>query len=1502
MSSKDKDKAEASYRSIKGHFSRTVSEAKAAIENTEEAINDASAHDSEYLQSMLHDIRQHASRVEAKRLRAIAALEGIAEIDPNDHATCEQRITELSHITDGIKKTIEDTAKTLQSVIAAKNNASVAAPGSGGARPRAAEALKPPELEASDNAVELRQWIKAYRAYHEASNFNAAPLHVQHSYMEACLSTTMKTRLAAKITPTTPVLGESNSCMAIIQAEFMKTCPLIKRRFQFFAYKQEPGMAAIDFAAKLDQLEAEADIASLSCEEFKVMKFLQGTTDHEIRRKIMEIDRPTWADIDKHIAAATMSSATFGRGAAAAAASAGNSKVGNRRPKNPKIEAKLSEFRSKNICFRCGERVHGAGQACPGKNHTCNKCQRKGHREGVCLKSMTEKLSNTTASAKAIEATNQEPPPYESDEEDDLGSCTRTIKVRQISGLNEPTPKVAVYINAEGKRAKIMALPDTGATRTIISASACARAGIEPDPARRERISVADGNKIHCAGAVVFMAICKDAAGATAKAKINALVSNDLADDCLLSWRDLQRLHIIPSNFPAIACKAASTNGHTHQSIADLVKEYDDVFDLSQGITPMKGDPMTIEVDRGGSYRPRKVTTARATPLHYKEAAEKEIELLVNSEVIEPVAHVTEWVSPAFFVPKPKGGVRLVVDYSNLNRHTKRPVHPFPSPLDVVRSIKPTSRYFLTFDFVSGYFQVPLEESSRDLATFLLPSGKYRPKSAPMGLNISSDVFCQRSDAALAGVPDLIKIVDDGLLQAEDEAAMVPKFKTVLEACRRNSLTLSRPKLQWGREVEFAGHVISAEGIKADPRKIEALAKFPAPTNVPTLRSFLGLANQLGFFIPDLAHMTTNMRQLLKKERAWTWTDMHQTEFEAVIKALTSDMVVKAFNPNKETVLLTDASRLCGLGYALVQRNNPGDDKSFNLVMCGSRTLTPAETRYSTFEIEAKAVQYAVTQCRHFLLGCPRFAIYVDHRPLVGAFSKPLEEIVNKRVLAYRESLAEYNFDVIWVQGKDHFIADMLSRNPHFHPQKEEEEDDDEVGATACLLAARDPAFDGMVAAANADESYKAIRHAIEKGIAAKAIPGSSPARVLIANWDNLSIEHSLIILNGSKIFVPKPYRSKIIHDLHRSHAGYTRTISQARASYYWPTMVNDIKQAIDNCEMCQVLRPSQPEDSMRTKSMPDRPMASVSADLFQLTDKHYLVLVDRFSGFPFVSKLTNTRSSTVVMAVRAIAEEFGYPAEFISDNGPQFTGEAFQTFCRDNAILHVTSSPHHPRSNGHAEAAVKNMKLLLRKYEGNMERFRTALLYWRNTPRAAKNCNESTGSNTGKSPAELFFKRPLRSGLPTLATSFGGTEDKLPENMHPKLEVGTAVRLQDPVTHRWDTRATIISMRDSGRSYEVRVDNEGPLIIRNRRFIKKCKPITVNSDPDHATASTERETADLEDATAGQEAAAAHSSGGGGQEAMSAADSGRTSPRAPSQSPPAPPRRSPRLAGKQKT
>ena len=155
----------------------------------------------------------------------------------------------------------------------------------------------------------------------------------------------------------------------------------------------------------------------------------------------------------------------------------------------------------------------------------------------------------------------------------------------------------------------------------------------------------------------------------------------------------------------------------------------------------------------------------------------------------------------------------------------------------------------------------------------------------------------------------------------------------------------------------------------------QAIRDFPAPKNIKELCSYMGLANQLSSFFPDLQQCTANMCKLMSPKNEYVWTPVQDKEFKKSKDILLSTKMVQPFNPTWATVVLTDASRLKGIGFALVQFD-PKVDKSkgqYSLIQCGSSSLTSGQGNYSTIELECLAIQYAVSKSEFYLQGLPTF-------------------------------------------------------------------------------------------------------------------------------------------------------------------------------------------------------------------------------------------------------------------------------------------------------------------------------------------------------------------------------------------------------------------------------------------------------------------------------------------------------------------------------------------------
>ena len=977
------------------------------------------------------------------------------------------------------------------------------------------------------------------------------------------------------------------------------------------------------------------------------------------------------------------------------------------------------------------------------------------------------------------------------------------------------------------------ALPDTGTSQSIVDIRAIKvtdRAEVV-DGNRQRAIYAANKTRIPCLGTIDtefrYYGI---------RTPSSVLVAKGLHEDLLISKEDQINMKILPECYPkpfGATCANVESDGEEDTSLPAeiqkeldaLIAEFSDIFgDDPNLLKPMKGPPMKIKLREGVDIKPTHVTVARKTPIHQEEKVEYERGVLLKAGILREVTWPTAWISPSQFIPKPGNpdALRLVTDLRGLNRYIERPVMPFHTPLEVLARIPSGARYFLKLDMVKGYYQMELDQESADLTTFLLPTGRYQYTRGVMGCSATNDEFIQRTNVFFAPVKDLQKCVDDLLIAQSEAEVYIARARQVFEICRMNGITLSRKKLQAGRRVMFAGYVVSDKGVEADPAKLSAIRNFPTPTSQKELRSFWGLAQQLAVFTPEVAYIFTPFQALMGKNAAWNWLPDHDEAYKTAKDVLTSPPILSFFNPKRRTTLLTDAARVQGgLGFALRQTTEDGKEV---LITCGSRTMSPAERRYSTMESEALGIQWAIKKCRLFLLGGP-FTVFCDHKPLVPIYNdvhnKPITEIENPRVQRIVQKTLAYQFEVKHIDGVRNQIADALSRYPVFGPDKEDEEDKEDEAVFTCAVTTRlqrDPLLDDLRSAAASDGDYQRIVASVERGVKRDDLPPDHPGRFLSANeWDALGIEFDLLVLDGHRIVVPKDFRGRVLEGLHAPHAGIVRTQAAARKLYAWQGMNNDIKHLVEQCTACQELRGRQ-SDEPEQQTTASRPMEAVSADLWSLGGKDYLVVADRFSGWPWAFQLRSTDAKSVTAKLDDIFFEFGRPVSARADGGPQFRGH-FERYCEERKIRVETSSPYNPRSNGHAEAAVKTVKHLLTKCDGDWQRFREALLEHRNTPRS-----------DGVSPADRFFGRTQRTALPRLPTAYGQAPAAPPEERPqanprarelPQLDLGARVRIYSTRTNKWDGTGTVTKVCETGRSYLVDVDEDASVVWRNRKFLK---------------------------------------------------------------------------------
>jgi len=182
--------------------------------------------------------------------------------------------------------------------------------------------------------------------------------------------------------------------------------------------------------------------------------------------------------------------------------------------------------------------------------------------------------------------------------------------------------------------------------------------------------------------------------------------------------------------------------------------------------------------------------------------------------------------------------------------------------------------------------------------------------------------------------------------------------------------------------LEYLGHIISAQGVAIDPKKIEVVANWPTPTDLKQLWGFLGLSGYYRKFIKNYGLISRPLTDLLKKDVLFHWTPQLQMSFEALKQALISAPVLVLPDFSKPFTIETDASST-GVGVVLSQDNHH--------VAYISKALGPKAQGLSTYEKECMAVILSVTKWKSYLQH-QEFTIATDHKSLIHLGEQKLQE------------------------------------------------------------------------------------------------------------------------------------------------------------------------------------------------------------------------------------------------------------------------------------------------------------------------------------------------------------------------------------------------------------------------------------------------------------------------------------------------------------------------------
>jgi len=1052
------------------------------------------------------------------------------------------------------------------------------------------------------------------------------------------------------------------------------------------------------------------------------------------------------------------------------------------------VHRKVPEVRQQ--CKYCAGQ-HDRGK-CPAFGKQCRRCGKMNHFGKAC---MTKKYSN----AKQVNQFEYEDMPINEDEYDSTDLFIGTISTN--FDRKESDWSVILPLNGVGTKMCI----DTGAECNILSVRAFNAIGSALSPSSIT-ITSFGGSKLKSTGRTTVNCKYK---GIEHELNFEVINSNQVPN--VIGLEGSEQLGLIKRVF------TASTAG-TDNSI---LSQYPDLF---TGIGEIPGK-CSIKLDP--SVKPV-IHPPRSVPVAIRDGVRKELERMCDINIIERVHEPTDWVNSMVTVVKPNK-IRICIDPKDLNKAIKREHYPMNTIEDVATRLS-GARYFTVLDASQGFYQIKLDDESSELTTFNTPFGRYKYLRMPMGIKSAPEIYQSAMMDMFENMDGVECVMDDILIWARTKEEHFERLIKVLDRAREKNLKLNRQKCKVCLpEVDYIGHVLSADGLKPSQAKISAITNMPKPEDKEAVLRLLGMITYVSKFIPNLSEIAAPLRELTMKETVWHWDKPQELSFQALKKVVTEAPVLQYCDAKEPVTLSVDASSK-GLGACLLQLGRP--------VAYASKALTETEQRYAQMEKEMLAIVHGCTRFHKLIYGRTEIKVETDHKPLESIFMKPLFK-APMRLQKMMLRIQQYPLAVKYVSGKELYIADALSRA--FVAETGKRLFDDELSVNMLsILSVSEEKGNKIKQATENDGVLDELKEVILSGWPAEKKMLPDALRPYWNERDELSV-YDDIIYKGYCIVVPKTMRKEMLEKIHESHLGIEKCKRRARDLLYWPGMSSEIEDKITQCDICQEGRNKQQKQPLTPHEVPNLPWSKVGADLFRLDGNNYLILVDYYSGYFEIALLSDITTKGVIRHMKSNMARYGIVDELISDNGPQFASMEFKDFAKAYNFKHTTSSPLYPQANGLAEKSVQTAKRLLSKAKKSGTDPYLALLDYRNTPR----------DDTLGSPVQRLMGRRTKTTLPT-ATALLQPSTVKPDKVKQRLENlrqknksyydkqakplsqlyhGDTIRMQ---TDRGWKPATIIDVCDQPQSYVVTTDTG--TYRRNRRQLLQTKEnLTITSPDDDA-------------------------------------------------------------------
>jgi hypothetical protein len=673
--------------------------------------------------------------------------------------------------------------------------------------------------------------------------------------------------------------------------------------------------------------------------------------------------------------------------------------------------------------------------------------------------------------------------------------------------------------------------------------------------------------------------------------------------------------------------------------------------------------------------------------------------------------------APILFVPKPHGrGLRLCVDYRNLNRVTIMNRYPLP----LMRELQDRTRkakFFSKIDLKNGYNLVRIKKGDEWKTAFRTRYGHYEYLVMPFGLANAPATFQNMIHDILRDLLDrgVIAYLDDILIYSETEEEHEALLAEVLSRLEKYSLAAAIDKCEFHkRSIDFLGYVVSEHGLEMAKDKVESILQWKEPSrDIKDVQSFLGFANFYRRFIHNFSGIVKPLTDTLKGGGSnFKWTRECGIAFRRLKQMFTSAPILRHFDSSLPIRLETDASDFA-IGAVLSQ---PFEGR-WHPVAFFSRKMDSAERNYDIHDKEMLAIVSSFKEWRPFLEGAlHQIEIFTDHKNLEYFMTT---KILNRRQARWAQELSNYDFKIIYRKGSSNGKADALSRRSEYRPLeggsdgmegkvlKPSNIDIPSIEAryvSSARLAAikkftwKSDFLQLVKEAANNDEDYLSILANVKAGKGEDHIEEQDELlywkhRLWVPNCDNLKLR-----------IAQEEHDSKIA-----GHFGQDKTLELVNRNYYWPKLDQWIAGYVRGCHKCQQNKASRHAKYglLHSLELPASPWSSISMDFIEQLPEtadgysSVWVVVDRFTKMSHFIPLKGKPDAHQLATIfaREVWRLHGLPSDIVSDRDSRFTSKFWQSLLEILDIKGKMSTAFHPQTDGQTERINQILEAYVRAF-----------------------------------------------------------------------------------------------------------------------------------------------------------------------------------------------------------